>query len=50
MAAAYVFLHSNGWQLKSSQAEAVDAVLGLAAGEIDEPGFSNRMKNKSVIF
>ena len=47
--AAYVFLHSNGWQLKSSEAEAVNVILALAAGEIDEPGFSRWLKNKSVI-
>ncbi|UZJ42452.1 type II toxin-antitoxin system death-on-curing family toxin [Prosthecochloris sp. SCSIO W1101] len=47
--AAYVFLYSNGWQLRSSEAEAVNAVLALAAGEIDEPGFSGWLKNKSVI-
>jgi death-on-curing protein len=47
--AAYVFLNINGWQLRSSEVEAVNAVLALAAGEIDEPGFSNWLKNKSVI-
>lgn len=47
--ASYVFLHINGWQLKASEVEAVNAVLALAAGEIDEPGFSGWLKNKSVI-
>ena len=46
---AYVFLHMNGWQLKSSEAEAVNMILALAAGEIDEPGFSSWLKDKSVI-
>jgi len=46
--AAYVFLHMNGWQLKSSEAEAINAILNLAAGEIDEPGFSGWLKDKSV--
>ncbi|TLU83272.1 MAG: type II toxin-antitoxin system death-on-curing family toxin [Chlorobium sp.] len=47
--ASYVFLNINGWQLISSEAEAVNAVLALAAGEIDEPSFSGWLKNKSVI-
>ncbi len=47
--AAYVFLNINGWELMSSEAEAVHAVLSLAAGEMDEPCFSNWLKNKSVI-
>ncbi|ARM31158.1 type II toxin-antitoxin system death-on-curing family toxin [Prosthecochloris sp. HL-130-GSB] len=47
--AAYVFLHINGWQLMSSEAEAINMILALAAGEIDEPGFSGWLKDKSVI-
>ena len=47
--AAYVFLNINGWQLRASEVEAVNAVWALAAGEIEEPGFSNWLKNKSVI-
>jgi death-on-curing protein len=47
--ASYVFLNINGWQLISSEAEAVNAVLALAAGEIDESSFSSWLKNKSVI-
>lgn len=50
LAADYVFLHSNGRRPKSSEAGTVNAVMALAAGEIDEPSFSNRMKNKSIIF
>ena len=46
--AVYVFLHMNGWQLKSSEAEAVNMILALAAGEIDESGFSGWLKDKSV--
>ena len=46
---AYVFLHINGWELRSIEVEAVNAVLDLAAGEMDEPRFSNWLKNKSVI-
>lgn len=47
--AAYVFLNINGWQLNSSEVEAVNAVLALAGGEIDETGFSSWLKDKSVI-
>jgi death-on-curing protein len=46
---SYVFLHINGWQLRASEVEAVHTVLSLAAGEIDEPGFSTWLKSKSVI-
>ncbi len=46
---AYVFLHINGWELRSKEVEAVNAVLDLAAGEMDEPFFSEWLKNKSVI-
>jgi death on curing protein len=46
--AAYVFLNINGWELMLSEAEAINAVLALAAGEMDEPYFSNCLKNKSV--
>ncbi len=46
--AAYVFLNINGWKLILSEAEAVNAVLALAAGEMDEPCFSNWLKNKST--
>ncbi len=47
--AAYVFLNINGWQLTSSEAEAVNMVLSLAAGEIDEASFSRWLKTNSVI-
>ena len=47
--AAYVFLHSNGWERRAREAEAVHVVLALAAGEMDEPGFSNWLENNSVI-
>ena len=46
---AYVFLNINGWELRSSEVEAVNAVLNLAAGEMDEPFFSDWLKNKAVI-
>ena len=47
--AAYVFLNINGWQLNSSEVEAVNVILALAGGEIDETGFSSWLKDKSVI-
>lgn len=47
--AAYVFLNINGWELMLSEAEAINAVLALAAGEMDEPRFSNWLKKRSVI-
>lgn len=47
--AAYVFLNINGWQLRSSEAEAVHAVMDLAAGGMDDSGFSNWLKYRSVI-
>src|SRR5271169_1054688 len=42
--AAYVFLDLNGWELMSSEAEAVAAVLALAKGEMDEADFAGWLK------
>ena len=47
--AAYVFLDLNGWELMASEAEAAAAVLALAASEMDEAGFADWLKTKSVI-
>jgi death on curing protein len=47
--AAYVFLNINGWQLKASEAEAVHAVMALAAGEMDDSVFSDWLKNNSCV-
>jgi len=47
--AAYVFLDLNGWELMASEAEAVVAVLALAAKEMDEAGFAGWLKAKSAI-
>ena len=47
--AAYVFLDLNGWELRASEAEAVTAVLALAKGEMDEAGFSNWLKSRSIV-
>lgn len=38
--AAYTFLGLNGLQLVASEAETAVAMLGLAAGELDEQGFA----------
>ena len=46
--AAYVFLDINGYDLIASEAEAVVAVLALAAGDMQEAGFSNWLKANSV--
>ena len=47
--AAYVFLGLNGWELMSSEAEAVAAVLALAKGEMEEAGFADWLKTNSII-
>lgn len=47
--AAYVFLDLNGWELKASEAAAVAAVLALATKEMDEPAFSDWLKDHSLI-
>ena len=47
--AAYVFLDMNGWELMAPEGEAVAAVLALAAGEMQESGFSDWLKTNSVV-
>ena len=47
--AAYVFLDLNGWELMAHEDEAVAAVSALAAGEIQEAGFSEWLKTNSVV-
>lgn len=46
--ASYVFLVINGWQLQASEIDALNVVLALATGEIDEAAFSNWLQNNSV--
>ncbi len=46
--AAYVFLDLNGWELRAKEADAVAAVMALAAGEMDEASFSGWIKTNSV--
>lgn len=38
--AGIVFLELNGYRFQASEAEAAGAVIALAAGELDEAGFS----------
>jgi len=45
--AAYAFLYLNGWELMAPEAEAVAAVLALAAGGMQETGFSEWVKTRS---
>jgi death on curing protein len=47
--AAYIFLDLNGWELRATEADAVAAVLALAAGEMDEAGFSEWVKTNSSV-
>jgi death on curing protein len=47
--AAYVFLDLNGWELMALEDEAAAAVLALAAGEMQEAGFSEWLKTSSVV-
>jgi death-on-curing protein len=46
--AAYLFLRLNEWELMSSEAEVVAAVMALAEEEMDEVDFSGWLKNNSV--
>lgn len=46
---AYVFLDINGYDLIASEAEAVAAVLALAAGDMQEALFSCWLKENSVV-
>jgi death on curing protein len=41
---AYVFLARNGLQLVANEAEATQAVLGLAAGDTDEASFADWLR------
>lgn len=47
--ASYVFLDLNGWELIAPEADAVTAVLALAAGTMDEAGFSDWLESKEII-
>jgi death on curing protein len=47
--AAYVFLDLNGIELTAPEDEAVAAVMALAAGEMQETGFSEWLKTNSTV-
>jgi death-on-curing protein len=38
----------NGYRLEAPETEAVDVMIRLAAGELDEPGLSAWLKEHSV--
>ena len=44
----YVFLETNGYRLNAPEVEAVDVMLRLAAGELDEKGLSGWLKANSA--
>lgn len=46
--ATYIFLTLNGCELRATEADTVAAVLALAAGTLDEAGFSFWQKTNSV--
>jgi len=48
LAVMYVFLEMNGYRLEAPETEAVDVMIRLAAGELDEPGLSAWLKEHSV--
>jgi death-on-curing protein len=45
---AFVFLEINGWELTATEAEVVAAVLSLAAGDLDEAGFADWLREHGV--
>jgi death-on-curing protein len=48
LAVMYVFLEMNGYRLDAPEVEAVDVMLRLAAGELEEKGLSGWLKKNSV--
>jgi len=46
----YVFLEINGYRLDAPEVKAVDVMLRLAAGELDEKAFSGWLKTNCVPF
>jgi death-on-curing protein len=45
----YVFLEINGYRLDMPEVEAVDVMLRLAAGELDEKGLAGWLKANSTL-
>jgi death on curing protein len=46
--AAFTFLYINGWLIEAEQAEIIEFVLEVAAGEIDEDGATRFLRDFTV--
>jgi death on curing protein len=46
--AAFTFLYINGWIIEASQAEVIEFVLEVAAGDIDEDGATRFLRDFTV--
>lgn len=46
--AAYTFLYINGYAIEAEQAEVIEFVLAVAAGEIDEDGATRFLRDHTV--
>ncbi len=46
--AAFTFLVINGYLIEATQAEVIEFVLGVAAGEIDEDGATRFLRDHAV--
>lgn len=46
--AAFTFLVINGYLIEATQAEVIEFVLGMAAGEIDEDGATRFLRDHAV--
>jgi death-on-curing protein len=46
--AAFTFLAINGWLIEASQADVIEFVLAVSAGEIDEEGATRFLRDHTV--
>lgn len=46
--AAFIFLYINGWLIEAEQADIIEFVLEVAAGEIDEDGATRFLRDFTV--
>lgn len=46
--AAFTFLYINGWMIEAEQADVIEFVLEVAAGEIDEDGATRFLRDFTV--
>ena len=46
--AAFTFLYINGWLIEADQADVIEFVLEVAAGEIDEDGTTRFLRDFTV--